>query len=316
MKTNETAVLVTKGLSKNYGKIRALQNLNLEIYPGEVVALLGANGAGKTTTIKLILGLIKPSFGEIKVFDAPAGHAQIKGRIGYSPESRRFHEFLTVSETLRYYSDLSGIKRSRQATEINRAMILTGLKEIQNRKAGKLSKGEAQRLSVAQSLLGDPPFLLLDEPTAGLDPVGRISMREMLNRCRKEGKTALLNSHILSDVELVCDRAIILRKGVEAWQGKINDIATKHQSVELHAEALTDRMEALLQADGFTVMHQNSHWEISPCPPSCTPRVAELIVGAGGRITALIPKGNSLEDLFIELSGGNENVGNHTTHSA
>jgi ABC-2 type transport system ATP-binding protein len=305
MKTQETEVLVTKGLCKKYGKITALQNLNLEIHPGEVFALLGANGAGKTTTLKLLLGLIKPSTGEAKVFGLPAGHMQIRGQIGYSPESRRFHEFLTVSETLRYYSRLSKIERSAQPSEIERAMGVTGLTELKNRKVGKLSKGETQRLSVAQSLLGNPPILLLDEPTAGLDPVGRIAMREMLNRCREEGKTVLLNSHILSDVELVCDRALILRKGVEAWQGQISDIATARQSVELHAEVLTAEMEALLQADGFTVSHRNSHWEVSPCPPSRAPRVLELIVGAGGRINALIPKGNSLEDFFVELSGGN-----------
>jgi ABC-2 type transport system ATP-binding protein len=316
MKTEKTAILATKKLCKNYGKIAALQDLNLEIYPGEVVALLGANGAGKTTTVKLLLGLIKPSAGEVKVFGYSAGSMQIRGRIGYSPESRRFHEFLTVSETLSYYCELSGVQRSGRTAAIERALELTGLMEIRNRKAGKLSKGEAQRLSVAQSLLNDPPILLLDEPTAGLDPVGRIAMREMLKQCREDGKTVLLNSHILSDVELVCDRAVILRKGVEVWQGQIHDIATSHQSVEVHAEALTAEMESLLQAEGFAVSHQNSHWEVSPCPSSRTPRLAELLVGAGGRITALIPKGNSLEDLFIELSGGNEDAGNHSTHCA
>jgi ABC-2 type transport system ATP-binding protein len=309
MKTQETAVLITQGLCKAYGKVQALHNLNMKINAGEIVALLGANGAGKTTTVKLLLGLIRPSAGEVTVFGLPAGHMQIRGRIGYSPESRRFHEFLTVAETLRYYSQLSSVESSQQSSEVEQSLKLTGLTDLQNRKAGKLSKGEAQRLSVAQSLLGKPPILLLDEPTAGLDPVGRIAMREMLKRCREEGKTVLLNSHILSDVELVCDRALILHKGVQAWQGQLDDIATGHQSVELHAEVLTAEMEMLLRADGFRVLHQSSHWEISPCPPSRAPRVVELISGAGGRITALIPRGNSLEDLFIEVSGGTNDAG-------
>lgn len=313
MKTKETAILVAEGLGKNYRKIQALKNLNLMLFPGEVVALLGANGAGKTTTLKLLLGLIKPSAGEIKVFNFPAGHMKTKGLIGYSPESRRFHEFLSVVETLRYYSELSGIDRKQQSVEIVRALKLTGLMELQNRKTGKLSKGEVQRLSVAQALLGNPPILLLDEPTAGLDPAGRIAMRDMLMRCREEGKAVLLNSHILSDVELVCSRALILRKGVEVWQGRIDDIATARQSIEIHAESLTPEMEAALHADGFSVSRINSHWEVSPCPPSRTPRVMELISGAGGRITALIPKGNSLEDLFIELTGEKENVDYNST---
>jgi ABC-type multidrug transport system ATPase subunit len=312
----EAAVLVTKGLCKNYGRTPALRNLDLEIRPGEVVALLGANGAGKTTTIKLLLGLIRPSAGEAKVCGFAAGHMQVRGRIGYSPESRRFHEFLTIAETLCYYAELARIERSRRPKEIERAMNLTGLMELRDRKAGKLSKGEAQRLSVAQSLLGDPPILLLDEPTSGLDPVGRIAMRKLLERCGEEGKTVLLNSHILSDVESICGRVLILRKGVLAWQGQISEVVTARQSVEVHAEVLTAEAEASLHADGFTVLRRNSHWEVSPCPASRVPRVAELVVAAGGRIQALIPRGNSLEDLFVELSGGEDNAGHYSTDRA
>jgi ABC-2 type transport system ATP-binding protein len=309
-------MLVTNGLCKNYGRTPALRDLDLQVRPGEVVALLGANGAGKTTTIKLLLGLIRPSAGEATVCGLPAGHMQVRRRVGYSPESRRFHEFLTVDETLFYYAELAGITRSRRQAEIERAMELTGLTGLRQRKAGKLSKGEAQRLSVAQSLLGDPPILLLDEPTSGLDPVGRIAMRELLERCRDQGKTVLLNSHILSDVERVCDRAIILRKGRLVWKGSIGEIATNHQSMEVRAEALTAAAERALLEEGFIVRRENSHWEVSPCPASRAPRLVELLVAAGVRIQALIPRGNSLEDLFVELSGGEDNVGDHTTHRA
>lgn len=309
-------MLVARKLGKNYGKTQALRDLEMEIRPGEVVALLGANGAGKTTTIKLLLGLIRPSAGEALVCGLPAGHMAVKGRIGYSPESRRFHEFLTIAETLSYYAELARIKRGHRRAEIERVMHLTGLVELGQRKAGKLSKGEAQRLSVAQSLLGDPQVLLLDEPTSGLDPVGRIAMRALLEQCRKEGKTVLLNSHILSDVEAVCSRALILRKGVLAWQGQIGEIAAAHPSVVVHAEGWNAEAEASLRADGFTVVPRNSHWEVSPCPASRVPRLAELIVAAGVQVQALIPKGNSLEDLFVELSGGEDHAGNHPTHRA
>lgn len=309
-------MLVARKLGKNYGKTQALRDLEMEIRPGEVVALLGANGAGKTTTIKLLLGLIRPSAGEALVCGLPAGHMAVKGRIGYSPESRRFHEFLTIAETLSYYAELARIERGHRRAEIERVMRLTGLVELGQRKAGKLSKGEAQRLSVAQSLLGDPQVLLLDEPTSGLDPVGRIAMRALLEQCRKEGKTVLLNSHILSDVEAVCSRALILRKGVLAWQGQIGEIAAAHPSVVVHAEGWNAEAEASLRADGFTVVPRNSHWEVSPCPASRVPRMAELIVAAGVQVQALIPKGNSLEDLFVELSGGEDDAGNHPTHRA
>ena len=309
-------MLAAKRLCKNYGKTPALQDLDLDVGPGEVVALLGANGAGKTTTIKMLLGLIRPSSGEATVCGFPAGHMQVRRRVGYSPESRRFHEFLTIEETLHYYAELAGITRLRRRAEVERAMELTGLAGLRHRKAGKLSKGEAQRLSVAQSLLGDPPILLLDEPTSGLDPVGRIAMRELLQRCRDEGKTVLLNSHILSDVERIGDRAIILRKGRLVWKGSIAEIVTGRQSIEVRAEALTGEAERALVEEGFTVLRRNSCWEVSPCPASRAPRLVALLVAAGARIQALAPKGNSLEDLFVELNGGEDNAGDHTNHGA
>ena len=304
-------MLATEKLSKNYGNTAALKDLDLEIKPGEVMALLGANGAGKTTTIKLLLGLIRPTGGGAVVCGLPAGDARVRGRVGYSPESPRFHEFLTAGETLHYYAELAGIARGQRCGEVERTLELTGLSRLQHRKMGNLSKGEAQRLSVAQSLLGDPLILLLDEPTSGLDPVGRIAMRRLLEQCREQGKTVLLNSHILSDVERVCNRAAILRTGRLVWQGRLDEVGAQHEVLQVRAEAWTAEAELRLKAEGFQVVHDNSRREISPCPLSQVHRVAEILVSSGVRIQALIPKGNSLEDLFLDLNKGDQDAGHN-----
>jgi ABC-type multidrug transport system ATPase subunit len=233
-------VLQAIQLTKCYGSLRALSELDFTIAPGEIVALLGANGAGKTTTLKLLVGVTAPTWGRAEVCGRPAGDARIRGRIGYSPESPRFHEFLSVEDTLAYYAELSRIPKRDRHPEIARVVSLTGLDAVRGRRAGQLSKGEAQRLSVAQALLGDPPILVLDEPSSGLDPLGRVGMRRLLADCRDRRKTILLSSHILSDVELLCDRALILRRGMLVWSGTLRDrsgeVPLEQRFLELHSE--------------------------------------------------------------------------------
>jgi ABC-2 type transport system ATP-binding protein len=225
-------MLVAEKLAKSYGPVHALQALDLEIRPGEIVALLGTNGAGKTTTVKLFLGLIRPSAGRVSIDGLPAGDMGLRGRIGYCPESPRVHEFLTVEQTLRYYAELGGLPRGRRAAEVDRVMRLTEIEDLRRRKSGALSKGQSQRVALAQSLLGDPPLLLLDEPTSGLDPLGRIAVRKLIQGCRSEGKTVLVNSHMLSEVERLCDRAVILRQGRKVWDDRIEAILARQVTLE------------------------------------------------------------------------------------
>lgn len=198
-------MLECKSLTKFYGKKCVVDHLSFHVHPGEVFALLGSNGAGKTTTIKMILGLVKPSSGEILL------DPDIK--VGYSPDTPYFQPFLSGTETLEYYAAVQGLSKKKRKEEIFRLLNTVGL-EPDKTKVRHYSKGMLQRLAVAQSLLGDPDLLILDEPTAGLDAIGRMEILNLIGRLKDAGKTVILNSHILSDVEQLCDRGIVIKEGV------------------------------------------------------------------------------------------------------
>ena len=192
-------------LRKSFKGKTAVDGLSFCVEKGEVFALLGSNGAGKTTTIKMILGLIKADGGEVIISDGV--------KVGYSPETPYFPPFLTGFEVLEYYSELQNIPKKERRAEIQ-GLLDTVRLENSRTKVKNYSKGMLQRLAVAQSLLGDPELLILDEPTAGLDAVGRLEMMQLIGRLKSAGKTVLINSHILSDIERVCDRGIIIKNGV------------------------------------------------------------------------------------------------------
>lgn len=197
-------MLECKNLRKTYGKKCVVNDLSFTVKDGEVFALLGSNGAGKTTTIKMILGLTKKAGGEITI------HKDVK--IGYSPDTPYFPPFLNGSEVLSYYADIQKIPKKKSREEIAKLLNTVGLEEDKT-KIKNYSKGMLQRLAFAQALLGDPELLILDEPTAGLDVMGRIEIIELIGNLKKAGKTIILNSHILSDIEQVCDRGIIIGRG-------------------------------------------------------------------------------------------------------
>lgn len=211
-------MLECKSLTKFYGEKCVVDHLSFCVHPGEVFALLGSNGAGKTTTIKMILGLVKPSSGEILL------DPDIK--VGYSPDTPYFQPFLTGTETLEYYAAVQGLSKKKRREEIFRLLNTVGL-EPDKTKVRHYSKGMLQRLAVAQSLLGDPDLLILDEPTAGLDAIGRMEILDLIGRLKDAGKTVILNSHILSDVEQLCDRGIVIKEGVTVGTWDKSDSAVK-----------------------------------------------------------------------------------------
>ncbi len=197
-------MLECKNLTKIYKNKKAVDNLSFSLNQGEVFALLGSNGAGKTTTIKIILGLIKANSGKVHIRDGI--------RIGYSPDTPYFPPFLTGYETMEYYSAIGKIPKDKRKKEIQSLLELVGLSNDRV-KVNNYSKGMLQRLAFAQALSGDPELLILDEPTAGLDALGRIEIIRLIGELKKSGKTVILNSHILGDIENVCDRGIIMDKG-------------------------------------------------------------------------------------------------------
>lgn len=213
-------------LKKSYGDKCVVNDLSFEVRKGEVFALLGANGAGKTTTIKMILGLVKKDSGEIS--------CNQEMKIGYSPETPYFSPFLTGRETLLYYGKIQKIPKNELSEEVTKLLKMVGLQEDKT-KVKHYSKGMIQRLAFAQALLGSPELLILDEPTAGLDALGRIEIMELIGSLKEAGKTVLLNSHILNDIERVCDRGIIIKQGKQmgSWEKGAQNTSLEEYFVEL-----------------------------------------------------------------------------------
>lgn len=214
-------MLECTNLTKSYKKKCVVNNLSFSVERGEIFAFLGSNGAGKTTTIKMILGLTAVDSGQIKIAEG--------ARIGYSPETPYFPPFLTGYEVLDYYAGIQRIPKSKRRVKIVELLDTVGL-ENSRTKVKNYSKGMLQRLALGQALLGDPDLLILDEPTAGLDALGRLEMMQLIGKLKNGGRTILINSHILSDIERICDRGIIIKKGVQ--MGIWNKADNNSQSLE------------------------------------------------------------------------------------
>lgn len=212
-------------------KVKAVQSINLEINQGEIFGLLGPNGSGKSTTIKMLLGLLKPTNGQIAVFGQRPRSAEIKNKIGFLPEESYLYPFLTAEETLHFFGGLFGLSKGVRAERINELIKMVGLEHARNRILGEFSKGMARRIGLAQALIGDPQFLILDEPTSGLDPIGILEIKELILSLKKKGKTILLSSHLLSEVQDVCDRVCILFGGKVCSYGSLDELLVQKNKI-------------------------------------------------------------------------------------
>lgn len=219
-----------RDVTKRYKDFTAVRGLNFKVNKGEVFGLLGANGAGKTTTIKMVLGLTNISSGEI-VMDR-------KVKIGYSPETPYFHTFLTGSEVMMFFARIQGLQKKDAVKQIDQILHQVGLSKAADKKVGNYSKGMLQRLAVGQALIGNPELLILDEPTSGLDAIGRVTMKELIGKLKAEGKTIILNSHILSDIERIADRAIIMRDGLLLKEVNLKERSICKNLEEIFIEAI------------------------------------------------------------------------------
>ncbi|TVR47018.1 MAG: ABC transporter ATP-binding protein [Planctomycetota bacterium] len=236
---HDELVLRTIGLSKTYAdfwgrpRVRALEPLDLEVRRGEVFGLLGPNGSGKTTTIKLLLGLLRPSSGSAFVFGCDPGDRQAQHRLGYLPEETYLYRFLNAEETLAFYGRLFSLSQRVIAERSQRLIEQVGLAHARHRRLGEYSKGMARRLGLAQALINDPDLVILDEPTSGLDPIGTAEVKDLIISLRDAGKTVLLCSHLLADVEDVCDRLAILYHGKLQEQGRVDDLLVRSNQTVL-----------------------------------------------------------------------------------
>ncbi|QDU25474.1 putative ABC transporter ATP-binding protein YbhF [Anatilimnocola aggregata] len=252
--TTDEVVIETRTLTKVYkdfwgrAKVRALNALDLEIRRGEIFGLLGPNGSGKSTTIKLVLGLLFPTNGRALVFGKEATEVTKNERIGYLPEESYLYKFLNAEETLDFYGRLFNMPSQVRKDRINELINMVGLNWARRRQLREYSKGMTRRIGLAQALINDPELLLLDEPTSGLDPIGTREMKDLILKLRDQGKTIVMSSHLLPDVQDVCDRIAILHQGELKELGRVDELLTVQDVMQLRARNVTPECEAELRA--------------------------------------------------------------------
>ncbi len=248
-------VIETLGLRKTFRDfwrrpvVEAVKGLDFSVRQGEVFGLLGPNGSGKSTTIKMLLGLLHPTAGEIRVLGAAPSDTRVKARIGYLPEVSHLHPFLTPRETLMYYASLFGMSHGVAARRTAELLTMVDLAHAADRAVGRFSKGMARRVGVAQALVNAPELLILDEPTSGLDPLGCREVKDLVRLLARNGVTVLMTSHLLADVEDVCDRVAILDRGVLRAEGQIADLLRKPDAVRFLVEGLSEEEASALRRE-------------------------------------------------------------------
>jgi ABC-2 type transport system ATP-binding protein len=272
--------LAVRGLVKRYGSTKALAGVDLDVAEGELVGLLGPNGAGKSTLVKIACGLVRPTAGEAHVCGAPAGSHAARERMGYLAELFRFPGWYTADELLELHQRLAGSPGG--AAERTELLGLVGLLEARDRRVEEMSKGMQQRLGIAQALVGRPPLLLLDEPTSALDPAGRRTVRRVLEELRGRGVSVLLNSHLLSEVELVCDRVVILLEGRVVAAGSPAELA-RPCGVEVEVDGGRKRYDGLTRAD--------------------VPDLVRRLVQDGQQVYGVRVLTSTLEEVYLEAVG-------------
>ena len=305
---NEYAIQ-TEGLAKIYRskfrgrEIKAVSNLTVNVPVGVKYGLLGPNGAGKTTFVKMLLSAVRPSAGTASIFGQDAAQPEARRSVGYLPENHRFPTYLTGRSMLDFYSALSGLPDGERQRRIPEYLQLVGLEDWQDIRIKKYSKGMLQRLGLAQALIHRPRLLILDEPTDGVDPIGRRDIRDILNRLTGSGVTVFINSHLLSEVESFCDYVAILRKGELALEGKIS-LLTTGRGVRVLASGLAREALAGLRALASSQTTTTLGVEFLAGNREEANRLIDGIRAAGGSIETVSISNSSLEDIFMEATKG------------
>jgi ABC-2 type transport system ATP-binding protein len=329
-------VIRAEGLRKVYRsrfgtrRVNALDGIDLSVGPGEVFGLLGPNGAGKTTAVKILLGLTRPTSGSARLFDVPVSDPESRRRVGYLPEGHRFPGYLTARQTLSIFGRMSGMEPAALKARIPDLLARVRLSDWADVKVKKFSKGMTQRLGLAAALVHDPEVLLLDEPTDGVDPVGRREIRDLLREEAARGRAILLNSHLLSEIELTCDRVAVLRRGKVAAEGRIADL-TAHGSgstaagagprdlsprstaagagprdlsprlYRVTASPMDDSLVAAFRESGASVERVNGHLVVGPRDLAHLNALVDTLRARGALLAELAPVRSTLEDVFVDL---------------
>jgi len=302
-------VIETTDLTKNFGNLTAVNKLNLKVQKNTIHGFLGPNGAGKTTTIKILVGLLKPTSGSVKVLgqEVHVDDADSRLGIGYMSELPKFPKHLKGAELLDIYGRMYGMTEQQRTEQIPKLIEIVGLKGRENDLVGKYSKGMQQRIGIAQALLNNPELVILDEPSIGLDPVGMVEVRELVKTISKEGITVFLSSHLLFEVEQICDHVTIINKGLMLASDTLQNVSGMiSESPMIHVE-LTDLSDAVISAvkklpfvsgtwktANTLIIQVNTREDVRA-------QVSKEVTGSGGIIVGMSQKSSNLEDVFIQL---------------
>ena len=294
----------TTGLRKAYKGTVVLHDLSLTVAPGEVFGFLGPNGAGKTTTVKILMGLVRQTAGTASIFGLPAGDREARRRVGYLPENFRFHDWLTGAGLLDFHGRLAGLSADERRTRIPEVIARVGLAGRGDERIRNYSKGMTQRIGLAQAIFHRPDLVLLDEPTSALDPVGRREVRDLIRSLRDEGITVLLNSHLLSEVELVCDRVAIIDRGRVVRSGPLEELLGVTTTIRVTVDRVDPELQDALKRYADVLAVDETTVTLGVTDVEVAPRIAAEVVGSGYQLYGLVPVHRSLEDVFMDLVEG------------
>ncbi len=281
-----------------------LTDVSLRVRQGEIFGFLGHNGAGKTTTMKILLGLLRATSGKVELLGAPAGEVDAHARIGYLPESPYFYDYLTAEEFLTFYGKLAKLSAGFIRSRVPELLKRVGLDEARHRQLRKFSKGMLQRIGLAQAMVHDPELIILDEPMSGLDPMGRKEVRDLILSLRDQGKTVFFSTHILSDVEMICDSVGILARGRMLSQGRVEDLVGEHgaHSIEVVCDGVVGDEVPIVKQCALRILQKGSRCLIMLPGQEVLEEVLSAVRNAKGRLVSVVPNRGSLEEVFVEQS--------------